>query len=395
MGGKQKYLDQDVVELALERIRRTYEVCDRVSVMFSGGKDSTVCLNLTIQVAAELGRLPVDVIFYDEEAIPPETVEYCKRVAARPEVSFRWYCCPIKHRNACSKQQPFWYPWNPEEKELWVRPLPVEVADIPGCRLFTSVPGIDGRMTPDTNAALHPVELGTVGVIFGIRTDESLRRFRSVTKRVTDNFISWNPDVRHVAFSKPIYDWHSTDVWTAPAKFGWDYNRAYDVMHAAGMSVHAQRCSPPYGEEPLERLWTYSVCWPELWDAMTERVQGAATAGRYCRSPLYGYGGDAGEWNTEDDPKWLIERALMRWEPATRAKVKARIKKEIERHFKTTDEPIPLEEPLGSGCTWKWLYTIAYRGDLKNRKNPAYQVAQMTDRAKANAMVRQGKASIR
>ncbi len=45
-----------------------------------GEKDSTVALNLALQVATERGRLPLDTCFVDEEAITPETVEYVERV---------------------------------------------------------------------------------------------------------------------------------------------------------------------------------------------------------------------------------------------------------------------------------------------------------------------------
>ena len=67
---KKKEIDRNVYDLALERIRRTYDIFDNVVVMFSGGKDSTVCLNLTLQIAKERNKLPLDVYFFDEEAIP-------------------------------------------------------------------------------------------------------------------------------------------------------------------------------------------------------------------------------------------------------------------------------------------------------------------------------------
>jgi predicted phosphoadenosine phosphosulfate sulfurtransferase len=69
--------------MALDRIRHAYSVSDYQIVLFSGGKDSSTVLNLVIEVATELGRLPVPVLFIDEEAIPPETVEYVDRVRRR------------------------------------------------------------------------------------------------------------------------------------------------------------------------------------------------------------------------------------------------------------------------------------------------------------------------
>ena len=50
---KKKDIDENVYDLAIKRINRTYDIFDNVVVMFSGGKDSTVCLNLALQVAKE------------------------------------------------------------------------------------------------------------------------------------------------------------------------------------------------------------------------------------------------------------------------------------------------------------------------------------------------------
>jgi predicted phosphoadenosine phosphosulfate sulfurtransferase len=73
---KKREINRNVYDLALERINRTYDIFDKVVIMFSGGKDSTVCLNLTLQVAKERNKLPLEVYFFDEEAIPYETIDY-------------------------------------------------------------------------------------------------------------------------------------------------------------------------------------------------------------------------------------------------------------------------------------------------------------------------------
>ena len=79
-------VDKDVYTLAVERVNRTYDLFDNVAVAFSGGKDSTAVLNVTLEVARKRQRLPLEVVFFDEECCAPETIDYVRRVAALPEV---------------------------------------------------------------------------------------------------------------------------------------------------------------------------------------------------------------------------------------------------------------------------------------------------------------------
>ncbi len=360
---KKKNLSQSVYELGLERIRRAYDLFDHVAVSFSGGKDSTVCLHLALEVAAERSRLPLDVIFFDEEAIHPETIKYMRRVSQREDVRLRWLCLPVKHRNACSRKSPYWYPWAYEDRDKWCRELPPEA--------ITELPGFDRQSIPECNSLLYPKSMGSVGAIVGLRAAESLRRYRVVARRVADNFIAQDAHAKHVHLVKPVYDWTTDDVWTAPKLFGWDYNRTYDVFQRTGMSRHQQRVCPPYGEEPLGGLYKYAICWPELWEKMLARVPGAHCAAKYARTPLYAFGG-VPSWDPTDDPKKLIERALAHWPEKTRAQITERINVEIRNHYRKTKEPIPAEHPGETGVTWKYLYMLAVRGDFKGRRTPTY-----------------------
>ena len=169
---KKEVVNKSVLDLAYERLNNVFDQFDTVSVSFSGGKDSTICLNLTLEVARQRNRLPLDVVHWDEEAIPYQTEEYVRRVANEPDINLRWLCVPVIHRNACSRKEPYWYPWAEEVKDKWVRPLPPEA--------ITKVENYNGHLVggrlsiPFMAPLLYPVEkYGRTAGVMGMRPEES------------------------------------------------------------------------------------------------------------------------------------------------------------------------------------------------------------------------------
>lgn len=381
---RQKKIDTDVYTLAKYRINRAFDLFDKIVVSFSGGKDSTVILNMALDIARERGKLPLEVIFFDEEAIHPQTVDYVKRVSQNPELNFRWFCLDFKHVNACSKSSPHWYCWAKEDEEKWCRPMPPDA--------ITYVENWQRGMAQyDVPKIIYPKSLGiTIGLLIGLRGQESLRRARAVSSREHDNFIgaysdSENKQFKHIQTVKPIYDWLHNDVWSAPKLYNWDYNHSYDVFDKLGVPLNDQRVAPPYGQQPVRGLWIYAKGFPELWEKMIYRVPGAATAARYSNSPLYGLGTGSKNVQKSDDITWkeYIQQQLQKWPEDVRVKVAKRIKAEIRRHYSKTTDPIPetgkhlnLDTGVSTAISWQWLAKIAQSGDFKGRLQPAYYEAE-------------------
>ncbi|HGC7361617.1 TPA: phosphoadenosine phosphosulfate reductase family protein, partial [Streptococcus agalactiae] len=89
-------------------------------------------------------------------------------------------------------------------------------------------------------------------VLVGIRTQESLHRWRAIHK---DRDTYYNNKKYSKKISEnvynfyPIYDWKTEDIWVANAKFGFAYNKLYDLYYQAGMSIDQMRVASPFLSE--------------------------------------------------------------------------------------------------------------------------------------------------
>ena len=100
---KRFYLNENVYDLALRRINYIFDEFPKVVACVSGGKDSDVIFYLTMKIATERGRLPLDVLFIDEEGEWSYTIEHIRAIMYRPDVNPRWYQIPMKIENRSSK----------------------------------------------------------------------------------------------------------------------------------------------------------------------------------------------------------------------------------------------------------------------------------------------------
>ncbi len=78
------FLKANVFDAALNRIRYLYDEFDEIHCSHSGGKDSEIVFNLMKIVARERNRLPVEVMFLDQEAELTNTVVRMREIQSRP-----------------------------------------------------------------------------------------------------------------------------------------------------------------------------------------------------------------------------------------------------------------------------------------------------------------------
>ena len=286
---------KNVYDLACIRLSRIFSEFDNVYVSFSGGKDSGAMLELCLQYMRDNGISRKLGIFYiDYEVQYKYTTEYVHRIFSNYADLLDIYhiCVPFKVTTCTSMYQTFWRPWDEECRELWVRDLPERCYTKKDFPFFTEdMWDYDFQIRFAEWFHQHKKATKTCCLI-GIRTQESLNRWMTIhSKNHNGRYrnLKWTRrSVENVYNAYPIYDWLTTDVWTAMGKFGWDYNKLYDLYYKAGVSIEKQRVASPFITSARESLALYRIIDPDMWGKMVCRVNGVNFTNIYGRTPAVG-----------------------------------------------------------------------------------------------------------
>lgn len=269
------YLPDTVLEAAKKRIRFVFDEFPEVVVGYSGGKDSTVVFHLTLEVARELGRLPLKVMWVDQEAEWQATVDQARAVMTHPDVEPFWLQVPFKLTNATSTNEEFLMCWAPDEEHRWMRPRET-------FSIHENVYGVD-RFGEMFNAFFqHHFPGRRAALIGGVRCEESPSRAVGLTHLPKYKWITWGKKLTrdlHYTFY-PIYDWTWTDVWLAIHQHGWSYNRIYDVQYAYGVTIPDMRVSNVHHETAVKSLFWLQEFEPETYAKLAARIGGIDTVGK-------------------------------------------------------------------------------------------------------------------
>lgn len=342
--------DENVFDAALDRIIKLYEDGHKVVVSFSGGKDSTVCLEMTIIAAKLTGNLPVDVIMRDEEIMFPGTFEYCERVVQREEVRFHWLIANQPIINIFNRKSPYFWVFDPAiPQEEWVRQPPSYAKTIPEKNIQALVH--KGRFPTPEGKDLF--------TIIGLRTQESVNRKMGLH---SSKGYTTKKNAAGARLARPIYDWGDNDVWKAINDNKWDYNEAYNVMYRLGVPRRNLRIAPPtLTLAGVDHLALASKAWPQWFDKVCIRLPGIRTAANFGKRSVAPFRKLNETWSEcfertciKEAPDWISERAIRARDYI------------IAAHNKHSTEDFPEVSSCpqcGQHSSWRALTNIMYMGD--------------------------------
>lgn len=300
------YKDINVYDAAINRYDIVLNDFDNYYISVSGGKDSSIMLQLMAQEARKY-RKKFSVLYIDLEAQYQATIGHINAlIDATKDVVENWYWCalPLSLRNAVSAIQPKWICWDKKDEKKWVREYPTKREDVVLVTEDSLPNGWDwffrgmefeefiiwfAKWFNETHG-------GKTAAGIGIRSDESLNRFRTIVSDKKERYKNYPWTTRAHCKSEvlncwnffPLYDWRTEDDWTAVAKLNLIFNPIYELMYKNGLSIYEQRLCQPYGDDQRKGLDQYRTLEPETWEKVLNRVEGVNFGNIYCRTSLLG-----------------------------------------------------------------------------------------------------------
>lgn len=367
-----KYIEKNVLQAARERVSKSFDAFDKHYISFSGGKDSTVMTHLVMEEAIKRNKR-VGLLIIDLEAQYKHTIEHIREIVEMygEYIDLHWFCGELLLRNAVSDFQPKWVCWDEGSKDIWVREKPEEASDLSQYDFY--VPKMEFEEFMILFGQWYSKGELTAGFI-GIRSDESLHRYRAITatkKNLMMNDWKWTTKVMKGLYNVyPIYDWRTEDIWIFHVKDKeLPHNKVYDLMTMAGVKLSNQRLCQPYGDDQKKGLWLYHILEPDTWYKLLNRVSGVNSGSLYIqeRGNINGYN----DVTKPDNHTWQsYTNYLLRSLPIKmQVHYKERFKKFIVGWKKRGYDEIPDKAPhdLEVKCwapSWKRMARCILRNDF-------------------------------
>lgn len=283
------FLNETVYAAAIERIEYIFDEFENVIVSFSGGKDSTVTLELALEVARKRNRFPLKVFFLDQEAEWRSVIDYVREVMGRDEIEPQWIQVPIFLPNSISQDMPYLVTWEPGKK--WMRekdPLAItEGIELKGEAEKEAKVGYWYTYFVKYMAQMYPDEPACF--LAGMRAEESPQRLAGLTTGQTYKAVTWGRKLdekrKHFTFY-PIYDWTISDVWKYIHDNAFPYCKIYDEYFRYGLPIRDMRVSNLHHESAVKSLFYLHELEADTWDAMNQRLNGVNQAKHISKEEL-------------------------------------------------------------------------------------------------------------
>lgn len=264
------YGEKNVYEASLDRFRYIFsEFYGKrpIIISVSGGKDSTVILHLAKEVMDEMGIDKIPVLFFDQEAETPMTIEYIRYVMNLPWVEPYWVQSFFREWNASKGD---WFNvWGPGEK--WCREKEKD-----------SIGDLVIKKNTFFSRAIDSVLLQLFGKdylnIGGLRIEESPARLSALTHNEVLPGITWckfGGTYKDGSYKKlvlyPIWDWKTNDVWYYIFKNKIPYCKLYNYLFTKN-PLQKCRVSSLIHEEAIQVLPLIKEISPGFYDRLVNRV---------------------------------------------------------------------------------------------------------------------------
>lgn len=287
--------DKNVLQAATERFEFIFDNFKSIYFAVSGGKDSSVMIQLAHEIAKKKNK-KYYILYIDLEAMYTETtkhVEELRELTKGACAEFYWVCLPLIEENSTSALQPEFITWDESAKDKWIRPLPEHSINIHNNKTLDFYEGMMSFEDFLKEFALwfKRKHGAPTAACIGIRTDESLRRFSAIVSEGKPCFKGrmWTteflPDIYNVY---PLYDWKTVDIWGAVSQLGLKYNYVYELMYKHGTPISQQRICQPVGSAQKASLDVFRLIDPETWAKLLDRINGVNFGAIYCRTSLLG-----------------------------------------------------------------------------------------------------------
>lgn len=279
-----RYHESNVYDETKQRISYIFDNFKKIYVSFSGGKDSTVMLHMTLDEAKKRNSR-VGVMIIDLEGQYEYTINHMLELVEmyKDNIDLYWICLPLHLRNAVSVYETHWLCWDQDKKGSWIRSPPKQaITDMSYFPFFNK-----GMEFEEFDVEFGKWYAGDekCACLIGIRSDESLNRFRTIASKHKVRYDNkcWTTKIDECLFNiYPIYDWKTRDIWIYHAKNrDKPYNKLYSVMHQAGLTPSQMRICQPYGDDQRRGLWLFHLIEPQTWARVVARVNGANSGSLY------------------------------------------------------------------------------------------------------------------